>query len=65
MYASLHSVNSEPLAFSYGEAANSFSPAQPEENDFNDFEEDETAKRIREEEDRIQNLLRDKSVAYD
>lgn len=65
MYAPLHSVNSEPLAFSYGEAANNFSPAQPEENDFNDFEEDETAKRIREEEDRIQNLLRDKSVACD
>lgn len=65
MYAPLHSVNSEPVDFSYGEAVNSFSQAQPEENDFNDFEEDETAKRIREEEERIQNLLRDKSVACD
>lgn len=62
MYHHLHSVNSEPLAFSYNEAVNNFSPSQAEENDFNDFEEDETTKRIREEEERIQNLLRDKSV---
>lgn len=63
MYAPLHSVNSEPVTFSNSEAVNSFEPSQPEENDFNDFEEDETTKRIREEEERIQNLLRDKSVA--
>lgn len=62
MYRLLHSVNAEPNAFSYNEEVNNFSPSQPEENDFNDFEEDETTKRIREEEERIQNLLRDKSV---
>lgn len=33
-----------------------------EENDFNDFEEDETTKRIREDEERIQNQLKEKSV---
>jgi hypothetical protein len=33
-----------------------------EENEFNDFEEDETTKRIREEEERIQNTLKEKSV---
>ena len=49
MYAPLHSVNSEPVTFSNSEAVNSFEPSQPEENDFNDFEEDETTKRIREE----------------
>lgn len=32
------------------------------DNDFDDFEEDEMTKRIREEEERIQNRLREKSV---
>lgn len=32
------------------------------ENEFNDFEEDEMTRKIREEEERIQNTLRDKSV---
>ena len=33
------------------------------DNDFDDFEEDEMTKRIREEEERIQNRLREKSVS--
>lgn len=37
-------------------------PSDANDNDFNDFEEDEMTRRIREEEERIQTSLREKSV---
>lgn len=35
---------------------------EPNDNEFDDFEEDEMTKRIREEEERVQTRLREKSV---
>lgn len=46
--------SAEPTGANYG--------AQGGDNEFNDFEEDEMTKRIREEEERIQTLLQEKSV---
>ncbi len=39
-----------------------FSNAENEAEDFNDFEEDEATRRIREEQQRVQAILREKSV---
>jgi hypothetical protein len=49
-------------AYEANQPAGGFDGQPEDENDFNDFEEDETTKRIREEEERIQNTLREKSV---
>jgi hypothetical protein len=47
----------------YGSSQNAFTGVTAEvADDFNDFEEDEMTKRIREEEERVQQRLREKSV---
>ena len=59
--------NNEGLAYDFSSYPSADPPvisynAEPADNEFNDFEEDEMTKKIREEEERVQNQLREKSV---
>jgi hypothetical protein len=63
LYTITHLANTQPptfdfSAYSANEQSTAFNAELAPENDFNDFEEDEMTKRIREEEERIQNKLR-------
>lgn len=65
MYLTHHadSNNEQAFAFSYQTSTHQETPsATGDEEEFDRFEEDETTRRIREEEERIQSTLREKSV---
>ena len=54
--------SSEQPAFDFGSYPSAEPQADPNDNEFDDFEEDEMTKRIRQEEERVQAKLREKSV---
>jgi hypothetical protein len=54
--------SSEEPALDFGSYPSAEPQADPNDNEFDDFEEDEMTKRIREEEERVQARLREKSV---
>ena len=62
MYLCLHPANYEQTEASNFNYSNEPSGHQDANEDFNDFEEDEVTRKIREEEEKQQNMLREKSV---
>ena len=67
MYVDAYSENSAVETFNFTSYPSGGGLAVADEfeggdNEFNEFEEDETTRRIREEEDRVQSLLKQKSV---
>lgn len=62
MYLPVEKESSEQPNLDFGSYPSAEPQSEPNDNEFDDFEEDEMTKRIREEEERVQTRLKEKSV---